>query len=219
MLVVSWCPWCRSGLEGVAAQQRAPGRGGGSLPPGRNKVALRSRRVGEEARHTGACVVEAEEHLFHCSHMAPWPPVSRRPAAGVALPSLNCGRPQKAQNVSWGAPRCTCRGLPAAPPPLPPTGLARCRLAGSLAGSEISFPEFSTKVTPPKRSPRRQEIWTPDPFQLQDKLTNRYTVVFQTLVTNFARTQNMFRFCPWVGMGVRLRGGVGKTGFSLSVRL
>lgn len=95
--------------------------------------------------------------------------------------------------------------------PMGPSYRERTRLPAALGGVER---RGQTSHTPPRTgSLQREEIRTPDQFQPQEHINRRY------FTHSVARTPPYLCAAPGVGMGVRLRGGVGKTGFPMSVSL
>lgn len=75
------------------------GRGGSAVRTARSGVALRGRRVGEEARHLACCMAAREEHLFAHGHPTARGIVSPRPARALQ----HSGRASAA--TEWHIPR------------------------------------------------------------------------------------------------------------------
>jgi hypothetical protein len=197
-----------TGGRSTHADSKAPGQksstaGSGPGKDGRDEQAAASRLFAADRcrrrSQTGADASRRQRSI--CPYMGTrraegWSAAARRPARS----RLDSGerdlwqRATRAGSVLQGSKAWLLVASPRRLPPYPPLPPPSNPMGGSAANGEISLAEFSTKVHLQKRSSRRQEMWTPDPFQLQELLKTRYPAFSPALTALFARAVDIGPF-------------------------
>jgi hypothetical protein len=203
---------------GKSSPDRRGGRGGCSGQRGRGRVALRDGCVGEAVRQQGTRVAVAAVHLFLHGHTSARPLVSDCGAADAPPGRLGrrrlCERAARAGSVLEGS----MVWLPVASPrrgtPLPPT--SPC--SAPAGGGQDQRRDFLGRLLDQSDTSETISTTTRDtdtgPIQTSRAINNLVLQHFSASASSFcARGRDVSVSRPWLGMGVRLRGGVGKTGF------